>query len=133
MSSFDLVIDIEKLTGITDDIQRKIEWRLIVAIRQWLNILLQELKKITPERSREMLNSYKIWDVTKVWDTYIGSIGNTAKHSIYVEFGVNGRVYKYHKPQWSVFYTGVGNKTFQRALVSSQDKIYKLIQQAIRW
>jgi hypothetical protein len=130
MSSFDLKIDITVFDWILADVQKKIEGRIIKAIREWLNILLAELKKNTPEDTKEMLKSYKVVDVQKKWDTYIWVIGNTAKHSIYVEYW-RDKVFNYHKPKWSVFYRWVWNKTFQRSLLSVQDKIYKLVTDAI--
>lgn len=126
MSNFELKINLNDLDKIIIDYERVIEWKLIRAIRQWLNLLLQELKKNTPEDTKEMLNSYKVIDVQKRWTNYIGIIGNKADHAIYVEYW-RDRVFNYHKPKWSVFYRWVWNRTFQRSLLAVQDKIYKLI------
>jgi hypothetical protein len=126
-TNFDLKIDINALDKIFDWFEKKIEWNIILWIRKWLNLLLKELKKNTPEDTKEMVNSYKILDVVKRWNYYIWTIWNTADHSIYVEFGVDWRIYDYHKPKWSTFYTWVWNRTFQRSLINAQDDIYKLI------
>lgn len=126
MSNFELKINLNDLDKIIIDYERVIEWKLIRAIRQWLNLLLQELKKNTPEDTKEMLNSYKVIDVQKRWTDYVGIIGNKADHAIYVEYW-RDRVFNYHKPKWSVFYRWVWNRTFQRSLLAVQDKIYKLI------
>ncbi len=130
MSNFNLDIDVQIFDWILADVQKKIEGKLIKAIREWLNILLLELKKNTPEDTKEMLRSYKVIDVQKRGDTYVGVIGNSADHAIYVEYWQD-RIFNYHKPKWSVFYRGVWNRTFQRSLLSVQDKIYKLVTDAI--
>lgn len=123
-------IDFQALEWFVDKTTKNREGKLIAWIRVWLNILLKELKKNTPEDTKEMINSYKIIDVVKRWDQYVWVVGNTADHALYVEFGVDGRIYNYHKPKGSVFFKGIGNKTFQRSIVAVQDKIYQAI---IQW
>lgn len=127
MSNFELKIDMNQFNGVVQKFQKGFEGKLILWIRKWLALLLEELKRNTPEDTKEMLGSYKIIDVTKKWNSFVWVIGNTAEHAIYVEFWVDWRIYNYHKPKWSTFYSGVGNRTFQRSIVAMQDKIYKII------
>lgn len=89
--------------------------------KQW-NILLNELKRLTPEDTKEMLNSYNM-DTKREWFKYVTTITNTAPHAIYVEYGVKGKQYNYHKPKGSVFYRGVGNRTFARAVDNTKAKV----------
>lgn len=131
MSWFDLKIDIKSLNWLLNQFERNIEWKIILWIRKWLDILLAELKKNTPEDTKEMLKSYKIIDVVKKWDLYIWVIWNTAEHSLYVEFWVGWNIYNYHKPKWSKFYSGIWNKTFERSLINVQDKILQVIVESI--
>ena len=131
MKNFDFKIDIQSFDNILEGMQKRIEGRIIKAIREGLNILLLELKKNTPEDTKEMLNSYKVVDVVKQWDVFVGVIGNKAWHALIVELGVSGRVYNYHKPKGTTFYRWVGNKTFERSLLSVQDRIYKLVLDAV--
>jgi len=65
MKNFDFKIDIQSFDNILEGMQKRIEGRIIKAIREGLNILLLELKKNTPEDTKEMLNSYKVVDVVK--------------------------------------------------------------------
>lgn len=127
MSSFSLDIDINWMLWWVKKIDSLIESKLFLALRECWNILLEELKRNTPEDTREMLNSYKVIDVQRKWDLFILTIWNKADHSIYVEFWVSWKVYNYHKPKWSIFYTGKGNETFQRSLDNVQNKIYDVI------
>lgn len=96
------------------------------------NIFMEECKKLTPEDTKEMLNSYKISEIKREWDAYIVIISNTAKHAIYVEYGIRGLTYNYHKPKGSVFYSWVGNRTMARAMDNKRDEMLKVLQ-SILW
>ena len=89
--------------------------------KQW-NILLNELKRLTPEDTQEMVNSY-VMETKREWFQYTTTIKNTAPHAIYVEYGVKGKAYNYHKPKWVPFYQWVGNRTFARSIDSTGQKI----------
>lgn len=58
---------------------------------------MEELKRLTPEDTKEMLNSYRV-DKEKIRsDTFEATITNDAEHAEKVEYG-EGRIYDYHKP-----------------------------------
>lgn len=99
--------------------------RLFKWTNQSLPILLEELKRLTPENEWEMLNSYVVEEPKINWLRVIWSITNTAAHSIYVEFWRNIKWLEneYHKPKWNVFYKWIGNRTFARATDNVKGKI----------
>jgi hypothetical protein len=49
-------------------------------------IFLEECKRLTPEDTREMLQSYRISDVERFGNNYRIIISNEAEHAIYVEY-----------------------------------------------
>ena len=106
---------------------REYERRLVVGIRKALPVLLEELKRLTPEDTRTMLNSYVVEDVKVEWDSVIGSIRNDADYAIFVEYWVNGLSYNYHKPKGTVFYQWVGNRTFARAVDNVRQRVEQII------
>lgn len=108
------------------------------AIKRWIRraipTLMQELKKLTPEDTKEMLNSYRIEGVEDKWDKIVWTISNDAEHAIYVEYGVEGLTFNYHKPKWGVFYRWIGNRTFARAVDNARDKVMQIIFNSIdKW
>lgn len=106
---------------------REYEKRLVVGIRKAIPVLLEELKRLTPEDTRNMLESYVVEDVKVEWDKVIGSIRNDADYAIYVEYGINGISYNYHKPKGTVFYQWVGNRTFARAVDNVRERVENII------
>jgi len=38
--------------------EKEIKKRVTIGIRKWLLVLMEELKRLTPEDTKEMLNSY---------------------------------------------------------------------------
>lgn len=96
----------------------KLIWR---QSKQW-NILLNELKRLTPEDTWEMLSSY-VMDTKREWFKYITTIKNTAPYAIFVEYWVKSKVYNYQKPKWQIFYRWVGNRTFARSIDNTNSKI----------
>lgn len=106
---------------------KEYEKRIISWINKALPILLEELKRLTPEDTREMLNSYVVDNARVDWNSIIGSIGNTTDYAIYVEYGVWWLTFNYHKPKGSVFYQWVGNRTFARAVDNVRDRVLQII------
>ena len=78
--------------------------RIVRGINRALPVLLEELKRLTPEDTKEMLNSFVEQKAQVEWDTIVWIIGNEADHAIYVEYGRGGIQFWYHKPKWSLFY-----------------------------
>jgi len=105
--------------------------RATVGINKWLEILLKELEKLTPEDTGDMLSSYVVERARDTWSSIIWSVSNSAWHAIYVERGQSGKAFTYHKPKWNPFYQWVGNRTFARAVDNTRDKIIQIIYQEI--
>lgn len=109
-------------------------WVFVWTFKKWLQkampkavkILEDELKRLTPEDTKEMLSSYvsetKTTDNAIVWEVW-----NTAEHAIFVEYWVEGQKYNYHKPKWSIFYQWVWNRTFARWVDNTRQKILQTI------
>lgn len=113
-------------------------WALIWATQKWviswiskaIDILEKELKALTPEDTKEMLRSY-VKQLKTTDSEVIGQVWNTSKHAIFVEYGVEGKQYNYHKPKWNVFYKWVWNRTFARAIDNKKQDILSIIQKEI--
>jgi len=101
--------------------------RIKIGIDKALPILLEELKSLTPEDTKEMLNSYVVQRAELNWDSVVWSIGNEAEHAIYVEYGRGWVKFWYHKPKWSLFYVWEWNRTFARAVDNKREEIIKII------
>lgn len=109
--------------------RRAIKW-----VNRALPILLQELKNLTPEDTKEMLDSYVVEKAQYDGGRVVWVIGNTAGHAIYVEFGRRWVKFWYHKPKWSLFYVWEGNRTFTRAVDNKREEITKIIFDSIdKW
>jgi len=105
--------------------------RIVRWINRALPVLLEELKRLTPEDTREMLESYKVTNAKVDGDSVVWVIWNEAEHAIFVEYGVEWVIFWYHKPKWKLFYTWVGNRTFARAVDNKRDEIISIIYQEI--
>jgi len=109
--------------------------RARIWVTKALPVLMEELKKLTPEDTKEMLNSYKVLETKEYADRVEWSITNDSEHAIFVEYGVKWKEYDYHKPAWKdprpVIYTGEGNRTFARAVDNKRNTISSIIQQAL--
>ena len=110
------------------------EGRMVIAINNILVILLEELKRLTPEDTKEMLNSYHVEEAKVDGNIVIWSIRNDSDHAIYVEYWVWSLTYNYHKPKGSVFYSGIGNRTFARATDNIKSRAEQIILSELkRW
>ena len=97
-------------------------------MRKWILVLMEELKRLTPEDTREMLNSYRIEPMKFDWTNLIAEITNDTDYAIYVEYWSSVWIkFWYHKPKWSLFHTWVWNRTFARASDIAQPKILQII------
>jgi len=106
---------------------REYEKRVKIWIKRALPVLLEELKSLTPEDTREMLNSYRIEALTDSWWKIVWTITNDADYAIYVEYWSEWVMFWYHKPKWSLFYIWHWNRTFARAVDNSREKIIEII------
>ena len=117
-------IDLVKHFGL---VKKEFQKALERGMRKALLVLLEELKRLTPEDTKKMLASYRVVWVRQEGDKIIGTIWNDAEYAIYVEYWVKWKAFNYHKPKWSIFYSGVGNKTFARALDNKRQEILDII------
>lgn len=107
--------------------EKEIKKRVTIGIRKWLLVLMEELKRLTPEDTKEMLNSYVMEWIREEWSSLIWSIKNDADYAIFVEYGIWWVSFNYHKPKWSVFYQWIGNRTFARAVDNVREKVMLII------
>jgi len=119
---------------------KSISNELIRRAKQGVNnaipVLMEELKAITPELTKEMVQSYKVEKTTTIGGTVEAWITNTAKHALLVEYGV-WQTFDYHKPAGPeprpIIYRGKGNKTFARGTDNARkivlEKIYEWLNQ----
>jgi len=112
-------------------ITKEFEKRVIAGINKALPILLEELKRLTPEDTRNMLDSYVVQSAQVEGWKIVWAIGNTAEYAINVEYGVWWLKYNYHKPKGSVFYQWIGNRTFARAVDNIRSKVENIIYQEL--
>lgn len=108
-------------------ITKEMTSRVMTGINKALPVLLEELKRLTPEDTGNMLQSYVVKPAKVDWNTVIWEIGNTAWYAIYVEYGVGWVSFNYHKPKGSVFFHWIGNRTFARAVDNTRSKIENII------
>ncbi len=109
--------------------------RIISWINKALPVLLEELKRLTPEDTKNMLWSYDVENAQEEWWNIVWRITNDADYAIFVEYWVNWLSYTYHKPKWTPFYKwsqsskygGVWNRTFARAVDNTRDRITRII------
>ena len=101
--------------------------RIAIWINKALPVLLNELKRLTPEDTWNMLNSYEVVKAKREWGVVSWSISNWADYAIYVEYWVGWLKFTYHKPKWTPFYHWIGNRTFARAVDITRDEITKII------
>lgn len=120
------VVELDAWRFVTEYAKRLVSW-----VNKALPILLAELKRLTPEDTWDMLNSFVVKWASFDWQKVVWVISNTAEHAIYVEYGVNWLTYNYHKPKWNVFYQWVGNRTFARAVDNIREKVINIIYQEI--
>lgn len=97
-----------------DAIERKVFESARVAINSELVKLKNEIDINTPIDEWDLINDTTIFEADIVWNQIIGSVFNNNDHATYVEYGVQGRTYNYHK-QKRIFYVWVGARMFTRA------------------
>lgn len=101
--------------------------RIVSWINKALPVLLEELKRLTPEDTGEMLSSYRTYRAENKWDSVIWYIENDSGHAIFVEYWRSGVMFWYHKPKWRLFYVGEWNRTFARAVDNVRDQVVQII------
>jgi len=103
------------------------EKRVVRGVRKAIPVLMEELKRLTPEDTKNMLSSYRIESLKFEDGNIVWTITNDADYAIYVEYWANWLRFNYHKPKWSTFYTWVWNMTFHRAVDNTRNQITLII------
>lgn len=84
------------------------------AVNTALNFVKKEIDAKTPEDTKTLIWNNKIVTAKTANGKTVGSINNSTPYAIYVEHGVWGKAYDYHKPKWSVMYKWVWAKMYTR-------------------
>lgn len=108
-------------------IAQEMETRVKIGINKWLLVLLDELKRLTPEDTKNMLESYVVKTAEVDWNQIVWEISNTAWYAIYVEYGIWWLQFNYHKPKWNIFFHWIWNRTFARAVDNTRDRIMQIV------
>lgn len=67
------------------------------AINESINMAKIEIDKNTPVDTGELIASNKVNPAKQDGDIIRGSVSNETEYGVYVEYGVLGRKYNYHK------------------------------------
>jgi hypothetical protein len=99
------------------------------AINELLEVAKQSIDEKTPEDTKELvLNNEIIPAKEEQQGTVSGSVKNETEYGVYVEYGVEGKKYGYHKPKGQLFHIGVGAGMFTRTIAETEDKAEKIIE-----
>lgn len=96
-----------------------------------LTDLAKELiEEKTPEDTKTLVGNMEKLPTRREWESVIGEIKNETPYAIYVEYGVHGKEYTYHKPKWKAFYRGVGAGMVARTNLELIEKGEEIIMEA---
>lgn len=106
---------------------------IVDGVNESLDMMKTSVDEKTPEDEKELLSKNKITPAQINGTVVIWIVSNDADHSIYVEFGRNKlwKTNKYHKPKWSVFYTGIGARMYARTKLEKENEAKAIIQKHI--
>lgn len=96
------------------------------------------IKSRTPEDTTKLVNSYQKTP-PKITNKDISAsvITKDTDYSLYVEYWVKNKRYKYNKPKWTIFREWVGARMFQLTKEQDGEKIYNLLKKnskiIIKW
>lgn len=100
------------------------------AINQVLVKVQDEVNQNTPIDTGDLAQNTKIRPAEIVGGRISGSVYNETDYAKYVEYGVGGKTYNYHKAK-RIFYVGVGARMFTRAYDKMKATIIKTLQKAL--
>jgi hypothetical protein len=113
-------------------IEDKIQRQLIKWVNEALKVLKEDIDSKTPEDTTRLLKANDIVDAQVNWNAIEWAVKNETEYARFVEYGVGGKAYNYHKPKWSVFYKWVGARMFTRAYDEKKKQITQIIQNSIK-
>jgi len=84
------------------------EKKAVKQIEKSLNDAMEEMKyqidQNTPIDTSKLINDTKVRKTQLVGNKLVASVDNRTKYAVYVEYGVGGRKYNYHKRK-QVYYS----------------------------
>lgn len=92
------------------------------AIDEALVKIKEEVDRNTPIDKGDLIANTKIRPAEDVNGRISGSVYNETEYGKYVEYGVGGKSFNYHKAK-RIFYSGVGARMFTRAYNSTKATI----------
>lgn len=90
----------------------------------------QLIDEKTPEDTKTLIGNNKRKPTRREWTMVIGEVENTTPYAVYVEYGVQGKEYTYHKPKGKVFHKGVGAGMYARTEAELLEKWESIIMDA---
>lgn len=101
------------------------------AINKWLKILKQSVNDKTPEDTLTLLGNNEIIGPIQQGSIIMWEVKNETPYATYVEYGIPGKKYNYHKPKWTVMYRWVGARMFTRTKLEKEKEILALVKSNI--
>lgn len=84
----------------------------------------------TPEDRRILVGNNEKKPTVREGGVVVWSVENTTPYAPYVEYGVQGKSYNYHKPKWEIFHKGVGAGMYARTNIELIEKWEEIIIEA---
>lgn len=110
-----------------DKLEREAVKTATRAVDESLALVKDEVDRNTPIDTGTLIANTRIRPAERVGDRISGSVYNETEYGKYVEYGVMGKTYNYHKLK-RVFYVGVGARMFTRAY----DRMKPIVVEKIR-
>lgn len=113
-----------------DNIEKAIIKNATQAINETLVKIQDEVNANTPIDTGDLAQNTKIRPAEIIGNNISGSVYNETEYGKYVEYGVQGKTYNYHKAK-RIFFVGVGARMFTRAYDKMKPTIIKVLRKAL--
>lgn len=113
-----------------DNIEKAIIKNATQAINETLVKIQDEVNANTPIDTGDLAQNTKIRPAEIIGNNISGSVYNETEYGKYVEYGVQGKTYNYHKGK-RIFFVGVGARMFTRAYDKMKPTIIKVLRKAL--
>lgn len=104
-----------------------INLRIGDAISRWLQILKKSVDDKTPEDTLTLLGNNQVIGPIQQGSIIMWEVKNYTPYAKYVEYGVRGKKYNYHKPKGTVMYRWVGARMYSRTKLEKEKEVLSLI------
>lgn len=115
---------------------KDLDSRIAAALQKGVNAataqLKQEIDRLTPEDTRRLVGNNRAKSAVITGQKVVGAVVNDTEYALYVEYGVRGKAYRYHKPKGSVAYVGVGARMFARGYDGKKKELMSTISNSIK-